>query len=316
MENIQYLIEIYQSQIWASRALLAAIMVGIMCGVLGCFIVLRNMSLIGDALAHAVLPGVVFAYIAVQLIGGYFLCSGIVGEDCRDVLKPWYPFGFFIGSILAALLTSVIITWIQRNVRTENDAAIGIVFTTMFALGVIGISELSKNQSVHLDLKDMLFGNILGVSNSDLWITSIVALGIISSIFIFYKQLLITTFQEEVAKTMGIKTHLIHYYLMLILSFAVVASLRTVGVILVVAMLIIPAATSLLLSDKLNKVIIISGIIGFLASFIGMNLAILFDTTPGPLIVVVATTFYFLAVFLSPKKGLLIQQIRQRKLST
>ena len=124
---------------WAMRALLSSMLVGMMCGLLGCYIVLRNMSLIGDALAHAILPGVVFAFMLV----GYNLL------------------GFFIGSVLAGLFTAVSITWIQHNAKTKNDAAIGIVFTAMFSIGVMAISWISHNQGVHLDLKDFLFDSVL-----------------------------------------------------------------------------------------------------------------------------------------------------------
>jgi ABC-type Mn2+/Zn2+ transport system permease subunit len=123
-------------ELYIQRALMASSMVGLMCGVLGCFIVLRNMALIGDALAHSVLPGVVVAFI-------------LVGHN---------PLAFFIGSVIAGLATSVGITWIQHNARTKNDAAIGIVFTAMFAIGVIGISKISRRPGVHLDLNDFLFG--------------------------------------------------------------------------------------------------------------------------------------------------------------
>ena len=143
---------IFIEQEWAMRALLASIMVGIMCGVLGCFIVLRNMALIGDALSHAILPGVVFAFM-------------IVGYSAL---------GFFVGSVLAGLVAAVGITWIQRNIKTKNDAAIGIIFTAMFSIGVMGISSISKEDGVHLDLKDFLFGNTLGVGNQDLILTGII----------------------------------------------------------------------------------------------------------------------------------------------
>jgi ABC-type Mn2+/Zn2+ transport system permease subunit len=119
---------------WALRALLASSMVGVMCGILGSFIVLRNMSLIGDALAHAILPGVVFAFM-------------LVGQNAL---------GFFLGSVIAGLLTAFLITWIQQKVNTKNDAAIGIVFTAMFSIGIIGISSINRQPGVHLDLKDFL----------------------------------------------------------------------------------------------------------------------------------------------------------------
>ncbi|GJM36182.1 MAG: hypothetical protein DHS20C18_51830 [Saprospiraceae bacterium] len=285
------LFEILQQE-WAVRALMASSMVGLMCGVLGCFIVLRNMSLVGDALSHAILPGVVFAYM-------------IVGYSAL---------GFFTGAVLAGLVTAVGITWIQHNVRTKNDAAVGIVFTAMFSIGVMGISWISKNAGVHLDLKDFLFGNVLGVADTDLYLTGIITLYVLLSIAVFYRYLFVTTFQPVIAETMGISVKLIHYFLMLLLSFAVVASLQTVGVILVVAMLITPASTALLLSDKLRWVIVLAGIIGLLSAIVGLLLAIIFETTPGPAMAVTATFFYLIAVFFAPNRGLLFQYFHRKRL--
>lgn len=325
MSEVEYLIEIYQTNAWAPRAFMAATLVGIMCGALGAFIVLRNMSLIGDALSHAVLPGVVFSYLLVYAVGQIYICGDMSPLACENILDDWLSTAFFLGSVLAALLSSVLITWIQRNVRTENDAAIGIVFTTMFSIGVIGISA---QKSVHLDLQDMLFGNVLGVSDTDLWITFIVALFVVGSIIVFYRQLFATTFQPIVAETMGIKTNAIHYLLMLILSFAVVASMRTVGVILVVAMLVTPAATALLLANKLKQVILLSSLIGFLAAAVGMNISIIGINTsfmgveiilsppPGPTIVITSTLLYLLAVVFSPNRGLISRYLNRKKMLT
>jgi ABC-type Mn2+/Zn2+ transport system permease subunit/Mn-dependent DtxR family transcriptional regulator len=287
MENLFSILQ----QEWAIRALLASSMVGLMCGMLGCFIVLRNMALIGDALAHAILPGVVVAFVVV----GYS------------------TIGFFAGSVVAGLLSAAGITWIQHHVKTKNDAAIGIVFTSMFALGVIGISSVSR-EGVHLDLKDFLFGNVLGVSNEDLYLTAGVTIYVIVSIIVFYRYLFATTFQEVVAQTMGISVKMIHYFLMLMLSFAVVASLGTVGVILVVAMLITPASTALLLSNRLQNVLAIAAVIGLLSAVMGLVLSILFEAPPGPSMAVVATFFYILAVFFSPKKGLIFSYFQKKKL--
>ena len=278
---------------WAIRALIASSLVGIMCGVIGTFMVLRNMSLIGDAVAHAILPGIFFAFILV----GY---SSI---------------GFFMGSLIAALITATVITWIQGNIKTKNDAAIGIVFTFMFSVGVIGISYLNNQQGVHLDLKDFLFGTILGISNEDIIITAFVAVYAILSIIIFYRYLFITTFQPTIAATMGISVKLVHYFLMVILSFAVVSALRTVGIILVVAMLITPSSTALLLSKKLKNVLLLSGLFGLISAVLGLYLAILFDTTPGPAMCVVGTFIYFVTVFCAPTHGLLVKYWRKRKQS-
>ena len=283
------LLQIFTAE-WAIRALLASSMVGLMCGILGCFIVLRNMSLIGDALSHAVLPGIFFAFI-------FFGYSTI---------------GFFLGSTIAGLIAGISISWIQQNVKTKNDAAIGIIFTAMFAIGVMGISWLNQSEGVHLDLKDFLFGNVLGISNEDIVLTAVVLLYTIVSILLFYRFLFITTFQATIAETMGISPKRMHYFLMLLLSFAIVASLRTVGVILVVAMLITPAATALLLSDRLKTVVIISGLIGVLSAVLGLVFSIVFQTTPGPAMTIVATLFYFLAVIFSPQKGLLFKYLQTR----
>ena len=276
---------------WALRALIASSLVGMMCGVIGSFMVLRNMSLIGDALSHAILPGIFVAF----------------------VLVGYSSVGFFVGTLIAALVSAMGITWIQSNVKTKNDAAIGIIFTFMFSIGVIGISYLNNQQGVHLDLKDFLFGTILGVSDEDILITTIVTVYVIASVVILFRYLFITTFQPTIAQTMGISTKLIHYFLMLLLSFAVVAALRTVGIILVVAMLITPSATALLLSNKLKYVVILSGILGLVSAIIGLIAAIALNTTPGPAMCVVATLFYFIAVFLSPSKGLIFRYVRNRK---
>jgi ABC-type Mn2+/Zn2+ transport system permease subunit/Mn-dependent DtxR family transcriptional regulator len=286
------LIDVFQES-WAWRALLASGMVGLMCGVLGAFIVLRNMSLVGDALAHAILPGVVAAYVVV----GYS------------------ALGFFVGAVVAGLITAVGITWVQHRGHTKNDAAIGIVFTAMFSLGVMGISYISRHDGVHLDLKDFLFGNVLGVADADLWLTALVTGYVLLSIAVFYRYFLVTTFQEVVAKTMGIDVKMVHYFLMLLLSFAVVASLQTVGVILVVAMLITPAATALLLTHRLERVLMIAGALGLLTAMLGLALAIVLETTPGPAMAVTATLIYVAAVIFAPRRGLLFKAWSRMTLS-
>jgi len=276
---------------WAIRAIIASSLVGIMCGALGCFLVLRNMSLIGDALSHAILPGIFFSYLLV----GYS------------------TLGFFFGSTLAGLLTAVAITWVQSNVKTKNDAAIGIIFTAMFSIGVMGISWLNQSQGTHLDLKDFLFGNVLGISTEDIILTLIVTVYTILSIVVFYRYLFITTFQPTIATSMGFSTKLLHYFFMLLLSVAVVSSLRTVGVILVVAMLITPAATALLLSNKLKVVLVLSSLIGMFSAVLGLIISIWFQTTPGPAMTLSATGFYIIAVIFSPNKGLLLRWVTKRQ---
>jgi len=290
--------EIYRTEPIFQRALVAAIMVGITCGVLGCFFVLRNMSLIGDALSHAILPGLVFAF---MLVG-------------------YSTIGFFIGSTIAGMITAVMITWISQNVQTKADASIGIVFTFMFAIGIIGISRVARvhadggDTSPHIDMQHFLFGNLLGVETSDLYLTAAVMLYVLIAIYLFYRYLFVATFQEVIAETMGISVKSLHYFLMLLLSFTVVASLQTVGLILVVAMLITPASTALLLSDNLKKVIVLSGVIGAITGFIGMSLAIVLDAPPGPELVVVVSIMFFTTALFAPKKGYVSRKLQKRKL--
>lgn len=276
---------------YALRALAASAMVGIVCGVLGCFLVLRNMALVGDALSHAILPGVV--------VGFWIMGHNVIG--------------LFTGSVIAGLIAAVLITWIQRNVKTKEDAAIGIVFTTMFAAGVVGISWITRQQGVHLDLKDFLFGNILGISDNDLILTFLVMIFTLFCIIALYRYFFITTFGSVVANTLGISGSTMHYFLMLLLSFAVVASLQSVGVILVVAMLITPASTAFLLTHSLKWMLVIATITGLVSAISGLLLAIVWQTTPGPVMTLCATFLYLLAVFFSPSKGLVIKYIRTRK---
>lgn len=283
-------------QPWAIRAILASLLVGITCGVLGVFIVLRNMSLLGDALSHSVLPGIVIAFI-------FFGYS---------------PLGFFGGAIAAGLISTALITWIQQNAKTRNDAAIGIVFTVMFSLGIIGISWLNNQENVHLDLKDFLFGNVLAVTPGDLYMSLIVSLYSITTIIVFYRYFFATTFQPVVAQVMGISVKATHYLLMFMLSFAVVSAMRTVGVILVVAMLITPASTALLFYHQLRKVLFLSAFLGFVSAVLGFLLAVWMDSNPGPMMVLVAGLLYGVSVFIAPEKGLWqkwrISRLQQQKI--
>lgn len=283
----------YLSAPWVIRALIASSLVGLSCGVLGAFIVLRRMSMIGDALSHSILPGVVFAF----LIFGYNAA------------------GFFLGAVIAGVITAVGITWAEDRVKTKGDAAIGIVFTAMFSIGVIGISWLSKSEGIHLDLKDFLFGNVLGVSNEDLWLTSAITVYVLFMVVVFYRALFITTFQPQIAAAMGVSVPFVHYMVMILLSFTVVSALQTVGVILVVALLITPASTALLWSDRMPAVLSISGLLGVISAGLGLWLAILFDSTPGPVMVLVATSFYLFSALLAPRKGLVHKYFRKRELS-
>jgi ABC-type Mn2+/Zn2+ transport system permease subunit/Mn-dependent DtxR family transcriptional regulator len=291
-DSIQFILDFLSSEL-GQRCLFISVLVGIMCGLLGCFIVIRNMSMIGDALSHAILPGIVIAF----MFAGYS------------------TLGFFIGSVSAGLLTAFMITWLQQKVRIKNDAAIGIIFTFMFSLGVIGISWLSGQEGVHLDLKDFLFGNLLSVSTEDLFLALTMCLLVISVVLIFYRSLFLTSFQPVLSGTLGINASFIHYVLMFLLSLVVVASLRSVGVILVVSMLITPASAALLLADRLSKVMIWASVLGGLSAVLGLILSIIFDFPVGPSMAVMTTLVYFVIAILAPKRGFLPKWMARKALT-
>ena len=203
------------------KALTTSIMVGIICGVIGCFIILRGMALMGDAISHAVLPGVALSYML-----------GI---------------NFFFGAVFTGVLTSLGIGFISQNSRIKNDVSIGIMFTAAFASGIIMITLMKSST----DLYHILFGNVLAVRPSEMWSTLLIGVIVLISIYVFYKELLVSSFDSTMAAAYGLPTRVIHYFLMTLLTLVTVASLQTVGIVLVVAMLITPAATAYLLTNRL-----------------------------------------------------------------
>lgn len=288
---LEHLIYFFQSEL-GIRTLIIAVLVGAMCGMLGCFIVLRNMAMIGDALSHAILPGIVVAF----------------------VLVGYSNLGFFAGSVIAGLIAAFLITWLQQKLRVKNDAAIGIIFTFMFSLGVIGISWLSGKEGVHLDLKDFLFGNLLSVSIDDLKLTIILFFVVTGMLILFYRPLFVTTFQPVLSATLGIKASVIHYLLMLLLSLVVVASLRSVGVILVVSMLITPASAALMLANRLHLVLIWAAALGSISAICGLVLSIACDFPVGPSMAVMTTLIYAFIALLAPRKGFIPRYNARRNL--
>lgn len=265
------------------RALLTSVIVGIICGVIGSFIILRGMSLMGDAISHAVLPGVAISHML-------------------DI-------SFFYGAVTTGLLTTLGIGFVSQNSRIKSDSAIGIVFSAAFALGVILITKAQTAK----DLTQILFGNVLSVRPSDMWLTIIIGIIVLTTVFLFYKELLISSFDETMAAVYGLPTRLIHYGIMALLTLVTVASLQTVGVVLVVAMLITPAATAYLLTNRLSTMIGLSASFGALSAVIGLGISSELNLTTGPMIVLVATVFFALALFFSPQQGLLWKSLKTRR---
>ncbi|WP_297378050.1 metal ABC transporter permease [uncultured Helcococcus sp.] len=265
------------------KAFVTSIMVGIICGVIGSFIVLRGMALMGDAISHAVLPGVAISYML-----------GI---------------NFFYGAVVTGVLTALGIGFISQNSRIKNDSSIGLVFSAMFALGIILITAAQSAT----DLTQILFGNVLSVRTSDMMITLIVGAVVLLAVFLFYKELLISSFDETMAAAYGLKVRMIHYGIMVLLTLVTVASLQTVGVILVVAMLITPAVTAYLLTNRLSTMICLAAFFGAVSSVIGLYISFLYNLPSGPIIVLVATAIFSLIFLLSPKQGVIWRMIKKHR---
>lgn len=263
------------------NALITSIIVGVTCGIIGSFITLKGMSLIGDAISHAVLPGVAISY----MIG----------------------INFFYGAVVAGLLTAFGINYVDQKSRVKADSAIGIVFSAFFAAGVILIQ---KAQSA-IDLTSILFGNILTVSNTDRYITLVVGVIVILIVFLFYKELLITTFDPTMARAYGLPVDFINYGIMILLTLVSVASLQTVGVILVVALLITPASTAYLLTNDLSKMIFLSAAIGAIAAVAGLYFSFAYNLPSGAVIVLAAATMFVLAFLFAPEQGLVWRKVKK-----
>lgn len=268
------------------RALFTSIIVGVISGVIGSFIILRGMALMGDAISHAVLPGVAISFML--------------------------NINFFYGAVFTGLLTALGIGYVNQNSRIKSDSSIGIVFTAAFALGVILIAKAQTAQ----DLTQILFGNVLAVTNADMYLTLSIGIIVLLIVFLFYKELLITSFDETMAKVYGLPTKFIYYVIMTLLTLVTVASLKTVGVVLVVAMLITPAATAYLLTNRLSTMIGLAALFGVLSSIIGIYISFKYNLQTGPLIVLVATAFFALAFYFSPNQGLLWRKLRKRGAKT
>lgn len=259
-----------------TRGLAVGVLLGIICGVLGCFVVLRGMAFIGDAMAHAVLPGIVIAY----LLGG----------------------SIFIGAFIAGLLTAILISAISRTNQVREDTAIGIVFTGAFALGIVLISRV---QGYMRDLSHFLFGNILGIAPSDLWMTALIALVVLGCVALWYRDLLIMTFDATHAQAIGLRLNWLHLGLMSLLALTVVAGIQAVGVVLIAALLVTPAATARLLTDRLHIMILIAALLGSSAAFVGLYTSYYFSIASGGTVVLISTIAFLLALVFAPQRGML-----------
>ncbi len=256
------------------RGLAAAVMVGILCAVVGTYVVLRGMAFLGDAISHAILPGVAIAY----MLQGNLL----------------------LGASAAAILIALGIGAFSRGGEIKEDTAIGILFAAALSLGVALISSM---RTYAVDLSHILFGNVLGVSPSDLWLTAGLGLLILATVALLYKPFLVISFDPVLAATMRLPIELLRNIMLILLSLTVVVSLQTVGVGLAAAMLVTPAATAALLTRRLLPMMLVSAGIGAFSSLVGLYASYYLNIVSGSAIVLTATLI-FIIVF-SFKKGML-----------
>ena len=255
-------------------ALVTGIMVGSICAILSCFLVVKRWALLGDAISHSVLPGVAFSY----MLG----------------------LPYFVGALLTGLVSSWGIGYLQNQTRLKEDASMGTVFTAAFALGVAIISMIRGR----VNLYDILFGNILVVSSADFLLTAIVGLIVIAFLLLFYRPIVFWIFDPVAAQVAGISTKKLHYLMMFLLTATIVASLHTVGIVMVVAMLIIPGAASFLLTYRFSYMIILSLIFGIISSLAGLYLSFYYDLATGAAMVLVVAVIFLIALVFSPTQGI------------
>jgi manganese/iron transport system permease protein len=252
------------------RGLISAAMVGVVCAMVGTYIVLRGMAFLGDALAHAILPGVAIGY--------------LVSNGAREPLFWW--------ALASAIVTSIGIGTLSKGTHLKEDTATGIIFASMFALGIAIISTV-RNYAV--DLTHFLFGDVLGVSSTDVLRIAFFGGVVILLIIAFYKEFLVLSFDPTLASTLRIPTRVFEYLLLIIIAITTVISLQTVGVALMVAMLVTPAATAFLLVKRLHVMMALAAFLGALACVVGLYLSYYLNIASGAAIVLTSTLIFILA---------------------
>jgi manganese/iron transport system permease protein len=270
------------------RGLLAVVMTGIVCATVGTYVVLRGMAFFGEALAHAILPGVA---------AGYLISGG-----AREPIF-WWGLG-------TAILTAIGIGAVGTGAKIKEDTAIGIIFAGMFALGIAMISTM---RSYAVDLAHFLFGDVLGVSSPDLWLIAIFGGLVLLIILAFFKELFILSFDPILATTLRLPSALLNYLLLVLIAVTTVVSLQTVGVALMVAMLVTPAATAYLLTRRLPTMMGLAVLIGALSGVIGLYLSYYASVASGAAIVLVCTAFFLLVLLFAPRRGLVWTWVQQVK---
>jgi manganese/iron transport system permease protein len=267
---------------FVQRALAEVVVMGATCGAIGAYVIVRRLAFIGDAISHAVFPGIVVAYLAGASI--------------------------FLGAMVAGLATALAIATVARGGRIREDAAIGIFFAAAFALGVVLISTRTSYQG---DLTAFLIGNLQGVSTADILVSGAVGLAVVAALAAFHKELVLSSFDRTLAEALGYPVFVLDALILVLLTVTIVVSIQAVGIILVLAMLITPAATARLLVDRFVPMIVLGALLGAAVGIAGYYLSFYLRTASGATIVLLATALFLVALVASPTHGWLGHRLRR-----
>lgn len=275
MSPLDFLHDLFNPDLeFLAKALAVTVMSSIVCGVVGCYVVLRGMAFIGDAVAHAVFPGLAVAFV-IQA-------------------------NLILGGAIAGLLTAVLVAVFSQNRRIKEDSIIGVFFVGAFALGIV---VMSQAQGYAGSLQQFLFGSITGIPDSDVYVVGVTGLVVLLVLFLVHKELVAVSLDRETARALGLKVLALDLVLYVSVTLAVVISIQTIGNILVLALLITPAATARLLTNRLLIMMVVSPIIGSLGALIGIYLSWSYDLPAGGTIVLVLTALFITAWIFAPRHG-------------
>lgn len=281
------------SETYFQKALLGGILVAVVSGVVGSLVVLRRMAFLGDALAHAMIAGVAGGYLGMKLLFG---------------LEAHAP-GMLVGSLIAAVLTVFLIGFVSRVSRVKEDASIGIMYTGVFAAGVVLVSVF--RQHIHIDLMHFIMGDVLAVGDADLYVAAFTCGLVLTIILLFYRSFQILSFDPVMAAAIGVPVLLLDYVLTICVSLVVVSAVSMVGVILVVGLLITPAATAYLLADRLERMMALAAVFGVSSIVGGLYLCVLLDASGGGAVMLFCTLQFLVVLAVAPRYGLLARWRRQ-----
>ncbi len=254
------------------RALISAVLIGTLCAVMGSYLVVRRLSLLGLVVSNSVVPGIAIAFLLYVNI--------------------------FIGGFISGILSTVSLGWLQTKTRIKEDAAMGVILSAFFGLGIILITKIQTERKVNLS--EFLFGNILGITDLDLITSAIIGLLVLVTVYALYKEFLLLSFDPQWAEAVGLPAQKLHYTMMALTALTVVATMQSVGVALTIALLIIPSATAYLLTDRFSSMLQVSMALGVVSSVTGLYISYYQNTSSGPTITLVSSFFFLLVVLFGP----------------